>query len=107
MTIGEHADVLDTDTVGDGHENSLPSLRDAKRRRAIQLYPWIWIASLAMTNPLGSRSEEQFLQHLAGVHDAERIEHRLDAAHQLDRDLVLDIGEFVALEHADAVFGRD
>jgi hypothetical protein len=44
---------------------------------------------------------------LAGIHDAERIEHRLDAAHQLDRDLVLDVGQFVALEHADAVLGGD
>src|SRR3954467_4677936 len=46
-------------------------------------------------------------QHFSGVHDAERIEHRLDAAHQLDRDLVLYFGKFVALEHADAVFGGD
>ena len=28
-------------------------------------------------------------------------------AHQLDRDLVLDLGQFVALEHADAVLGGD
>ena len=44
---------------------------------------------------------------LPGIHDAVRIEHRLDAAHQLDRDLVLDVGQLVALEHADAVLGRD
>src|SRR5882757_4914104 len=46
-------------------------------------------------------------QHFPGVHDAERIEHRLDPAHQLDRDLVLYFGKLVALEHADAVFGGD
>ena len=32
---------------------------------------------------------------------------RLDAAHQLDRDRVLDLGQFVALELADAVLGGD
>src|SRR6202035_5214020 len=46
-------------------------------------------------------------QYLAGIHDAMRIEHGLDGAHQFDRDLVLDLGQFVALEHADAVLGRD
>src|ERR1700694_6146771 len=47
------------------------------------------------------------LQHLAGVHDAERIEHRLDGAHQFYRDLVFHSGQFVALEHANAVLGGD
>src|SRR3977135_2182889 len=32
MIMGEHADVLDADTIGDGHWNSFPSLRGAKRR---------------------------------------------------------------------------
>src|ERR1700731_1029304 len=45
------------------------------------------------------------LQHLAGIHDAERVEHRLEGAHQLDRNLVLHAGQFVALEHADALPG--
>src|ERR1700680_2118807 len=45
------------------------------------------------------------LQTLARVHHAERVEHRLDGAHQLDRDLVFHAGQFVALEHADAVLG--
>ena len=47
------------------------------------------------------------LQHLARVHDAERIEHRLDAAHQFDCGLVLDRRQFVALQNADAMFGGD
>src|SRR5438132_14081401 len=45
------------------------------------------------------------LQHLARVHDAERVEHRLDGTHQLDRDLVFHLRQFIALEHADAVLG--
>src|SRR5260370_40356320 len=47
------------------------------------------------------------LQHLARVHDAEWIEHRLDGTHQLDRDLVFHLRQFIALEHADAMLGGD
>src|SRR5260370_35051133 len=47
------------------------------------------------------------LQHLARVHDAEWIEHRLDGTHQLDRDLVFHLRQFIALEHPDAMLGGD
>jgi alpha-ketoglutarate-dependent taurine dioxygenase len=47
------------------------------------------------------------VQHLAGIEDALGVEHRLEAAHQLERDRVLHRRQEIALEHADAVLGRD
>src|SRR5215475_7466525 len=54
----------------------------------------------AMASPAIMRKN---LEHLAGIHDAVGIEHRLECAHQLDRGLVLDVGQLVALEHADTM----
>ena len=41
------------------------------------------------------------------LHDPKRIEHSLEAAHQLDRDLVLYVRKLISLENADAMFGGD
>src|SRR5206468_6329614 len=46
-------------------------------------------------------------QHLTWIHDACRVEHCLDGAHQFDRHLVFYLGKLVALENADAVLGGD
>ena len=67
-----------------GGDVGIPDVGDGKRRNSF--------GSITVTAPCPD-------------YDAERIEHRLDAAHQLDRDLVFHVGQFVALEHADAVLG--
>ena len=39
----------------------------------------------------------RLLQNLAGVHNTRRIEGRLDTAHQVQRNILLEEGEFLAL----------
>ena len=46
-------------------------------------------------------------EHLAGVEDAQRVEGRLEAAHQVEGDRVGVAREFLALQEADAVLGGD
>src|SRR6202000_2593829 len=62
-------------------------------------------SGLMVRNPASVPPHHEELQYLAGVHDSLGIEQRLDAAHQFDRALVLDVRQLVALEHADAVLG--
>ena len=44
-------------------------------------------------------------EHLAGVHDAERVEDLFDTAHEVDSDWRGGGGKFVALQRAYAVLG--
>src|SRR6266480_6227870 len=68
-----------------------------------RLAPTHWLGRDDEIFPYELRSRS--LQHFPRVHDAERVEHRLDGTHQLDRDLVFHLRQFIALEHADAVLG--
>src|ERR1700694_1242239 len=55
MIMGEHADVLDADTVGDGHWNSFPSMLGAKATKRSSFYPCIWVASRSLSSGAHSR----------------------------------------------------
>src|SRR5690606_34110699 len=61
----------------------------------------------ALTPPVLLPEIVLFLQNLAGVHDACRIEGRLDVAHQVERDILLEESQFFPLELTNTVFSRN
>ena len=79
-------------------------MREALRDEGIEVMALPVPAALEGPAAVGRVSA---LQHAAGVHQAVRVERLLDRAHQLQRHRRLALRQFVALERADAVLGRD
>src|SRR3569833_3406995 len=63
--------------------------------------------SVSSSAGVASAIDSMRSEHLAGIEDAVRVEQLLDTAHEVERDRVLVLVQYVALHDADAVLGRD